>query len=134
MRRGEIAREQRVEVDGLLTEDQLDRLRKQAELGLDLRGKEHELNMRIAREQYGLRQEQRDDRYRYELGRTVNEGDVVERRWHQAFDRRERRDLHSLRVADGWARIGRRALALGAGATTLYLCVKAGFGPSDLWP
>jgi len=100
-------------IDGeeILKEDRLELLRKQAEIAIDLRRKEHELQMRIHRDGHEL----------------------ADRLWHLAFQRYERRDLHSPRMAREWIGVGRRALTvLGAGGVA-YLCIRSGISPTDLW-
>lgn len=129
LRRGTIARELADDVDGLLTEDQLRRLRLQAELSLDIRKKEYELDMQILRDHA----RQRDIEYEFELRYTLDSDELNDRRWHDAFDRVERRNLHLPRVVREWTSVGSRVLGLVAGAAALYACGRVGITPADAW-
>lgn len=118
-------------VDGLLTEDQLRRLRMQLDLVLDIERKQHELAMQIQRDQDELRQRRREYRYEHQLRYAHDRDKLRDLRWNREQARVERYDRHlfeNVREAT-WA--AQRLLMLLAAGALLYALGRSGIMPAD---
>lgn len=112
-------------VDGLLTEEQLRRLRMQGELQLDLRSAAHDLAMKIRNDHDEARRRERDDRYEFELRCVLDSDHLDDRRWHSSSARIERWDRHLLEMIRESASAGQRVLALVVAVAVVYAFGRA---------
>jgi hypothetical protein len=132
IRRGAIAGKGLEDVEGPLTEDEIEMLRLRAEAGLALREEEHELEMRIQRDEDRLRRDRRRANYELHRQEELDREELAERRSRRHFETTERSDLHGPRMSREWLRVGRSALGLAATGFVLYVCIKTGVIPQGL--
>jgi len=131
IRLGEVADDLILDARSLLTDEQLKRLERHANLGARVHDHQRALELRHAYDAQALAMQALRDEHEYERQGRTDAYELELRRRRDAEDERAHRALHRVDLAARWLRVGGQALILAVGAVSVYYWALTGDGPVD---